>query len=249
MLKTLSVSAAALILITGAPMVANAAPKVASDEAKMEKMHRMKPTTLTLSETAEVRSTPDVAYITFGVVTEAKTAEAAMQANATRMNVVMAAVKAQGIAEKDVQTSGLNLNAMYDYPEKSPPVLRGYQVSNRISVQVNDVKKLGSAIDAVVKAGINQIDGVSFGLKDSDAAKDQARAEATKTLLARAELYAKSLGLKVKRISAVSETAGYDAPAPMPMYKMAAADMRESTPISAGEVSTTLTLNAEFELE
>ncbi|MFT3997470.1 MAG: SIMPL domain-containing protein [Asticcacaulis sp.] len=246
-------TAAALALMTAAPVMAqNPLPNTGPDTQKAERMarHHNTATTLTLSETAEIRSAPDIAFITFGVVTEAKTAEEAMKLNAQKMNSVFAAVKTQGIADKNVQTTGLNLNAVYDYPQNGgTPVLRGYQASNRISVRVEDVKKLGAAIDSVVKAGINQIDGVSFGLKDPTAAEDKARIEATKTLMARAELYAKSLGKTVKRIKSLNENAAMSAPQPVPMYRAMAMKAEADTPVAGGEVSTSLTLNAEFELE
>jgi uncharacterized protein YggE len=247
MKRMFAVSAAALALMTAAAPVMAQTP-----EAPMaERMgHHPMGTLLTLSETAEVRSTPDVAFITFGVVTEAKTAEEAMKLNAQKMNSVFAAVKAQGIADKNVQTTGLSLNAVYDYPQNGgTPTLRGYQASNRISVRVEEVKKLGGAIDAVVKAGINQIDGISFGLKDPSAAEDKARIEATKTLMARAELYAKSLGKTVKRIKSLNENAAMSAPPPMPMVRAMAMKAESDTAIAGGEVSTAMTLNAEFELE
>ncbi|MDC7684270.1 SIMPL domain-containing protein [Asticcacaulis sp. BYS171W] len=243
MKKTLSLSAAILILgFAAAPVLAQPAP------VAVEKM-MPEGTILNLSETAEVKSAPDVAFITFGVVSEGKTAQEAMAANAAQMNSVFAAVKKQGIADKHVQTSGLNLNAVYDYPPNATPVLRGYQASNQISVRVEDLSKLGVTIDAVVKAGINQINGISFGLKDSSKAADQARMDATKTLRARADLYARSLGLTVKRIKVLSEAADTSGPRPVPMYKTMAMDRAESTPIAGGEVSTSLTLNAVFELE
>lgn len=247
MKRMFAVSAAALALMTVAAPVMAQTP----DAPKAERMaKRHTGTLLTLSETAEVRSAPDVAFITFGVVTEAKTAEEAMKLNAQKMNSVFAAVKAQGIADKNVQTTSLNLNAVYDYPQNGgTPVLRGYQANNRISVRVEDTKKLGGAIDAVVKAGINQIDGISFGLKDPTAAEDKARMEATKTLMARAELYAKSLGKTVKRIKSLNENATMSAPPPMPMYRAKVEMAADATPVAGGEVSTSMTLNAEFELE
>lgn len=243
---SLSTALAALVF-AASPVLAQ--PAESGKAERISTVHQ-KPTTLTLTETAEVKSTPDVAFITFGVQTEAKTAEEALRQNATKMNAVIAAVKGQGIAERHIQTSGINLNAVYDYPERGSAVLRGYQVSNQINVRVEDPSRLGNAIDAVVRAGINQINNVSFGLKDPSKAEDQARQDATRTLTARAQLYAQSLGLKVKRIANLSENAGYIAPPPMPVYRMAKAEAAmDSTPVAGGEVSTTLTLNAIFELE
>src|SRR6188768_376804 len=130
---------------------------------------------LNLSASGEVKVAPDMATITFGVVTEAATAQEAMARNATQMTQVAAALRRAGIAERDIQTSGLNLSAQYDYVQNEPPKLRGYQASNRVTVNINDLTQVGATADAVVAAGVNQINGIGFGLKDPSAAENQAR--------------------------------------------------------------------------
>lgn len=236
-------SAVAVLIASSAAL-----PAAAQDMQSSHAAHMMpKPTTLNLSAQGEVKATPDTASINFGVMTEAKTAEEAMKLNRDRMNAVFAALKKLGIADKNIQTSNLNLNAQYDYPQNAPAVLRGYQASNRVTVKVDDLARLGSSIDAVVKAGINQIDGINFGLKDSKAAEDNARKAAVATLTQRADLYASAMGYKVKRIVTLSESGGY---APQPVYKtMARAEMMDSTPIAAGELNIAISVSAEFELE
>ncbi|WKL56149.1 SIMPL domain-containing protein [Asticcacaulis sp. ZE23SCel15] len=225
-----------------------ALPAAAQDMHPSHAAHMMpKPTTLNLNAQGEVKATPDTASINFGVMTEAKTAEEAMKLNRDRMTAVFAALKKLGIADKNIQTSNLNLNAQYDYPQNAPAVLRGYQASNRVTVKVDDLARLGTSIDAVVKAGINQIDGINFGLKDSKTAEDTARKAAVAALTQRADLYASAMGYKVKRIITLSESGGY---APQPVYKtMARAEMMDSTPIAAGELNIVINVSAEFELE
>ncbi|CAN5172503.1 hypothetical protein BH10PSE2_BH10PSE2_27770 [soil metagenome] len=137
---------------------------------------------LNLSATGEVKIAPDMATISFGVVTEAPTAQAAMAQNATRMTEVAATLRRAGVAERDIQTSGLNLSAQYDYQDNQPPKLRGYQATNRVTVNIQDLSKVGTTADAVVAAGVNQIDGISFGLKDPKTAEDQARRLAVQAL-------------------------------------------------------------------
>ena len=183
-------------------------------------------TTLNLSAYGETRIAPDKATINLGVTTEATTAAQALSDNSARMNTVMAALKKAGIAEKDIQTSGLNLSPQYDYVQNEPPKLRGYQASNQVTVTVNDLAKLGAAVDATVKAGANQVNGVSFGLKDSTAAENAARQEAVKALSAKADLYAKATGHRVSRLVNLSEGGGFVAPPPVPM--MAYARMEKS---------------------
>lgn len=202
-------------------------------------------TLLTVSADAEVRAAPDLATISTGVRTEAATAQAALADNAKRMQAVFAALKKAGIADKDVQTSNLSISPQYAYAEREPPKLTGYQASNQVSVIVRDLGRLGAAVDAVVAAGSNQVDGVAFGLTDPDKARDQARKDAVAKARARAELYAQAAGLKVARIVSISEGAAEPPPVPMPMAKLA---MSDATPTAPGELAIGVTVNVAFEL-
>ena len=208
-------------------------------------------TTLSLSATGEVSATPDMATISFGVVTSAKTAADAMKANNVRMNAVMAALKAAGIAVKDIRTSSLNLNPQYVYNNNQPPQLTGYEARNQVTVRVNDLSQTGAVIDATVKAGVNQIDQVGFGLKNDDAVLDQARQQAVATLQQRAQLYATAAGLKVKRILAIEEGSPMVVRPPMPMMakRVMGVVADESTPVSGGELQESVTVSATFELQ
>jgi len=208
------------------------------------------PTTLTVAAEGKVARTPDVADLSAGVVTQAQTATAAMADNAQRMSAVVAALRKAGVAERDIQTAGLNLNPQYRYAENQPPQLVGYQASNTVRVNVRDLKNMGRAIDALVAAGSNQINGPSFRLDKPEAALDEARAQAVKTARARAALYASAAGMKVRRIVSISETGGY-APPPIPMYAAAPRAMMEKadTPVAPGEVEQTVNVTVTFELE
>ena len=207
-----------------------------------------KATTLNLSAYGETKIVPDMATISLGVLTESPTAAAAMRANAAQMTKVFAALKAAGIAERDVQTSGLNLSPQYDYIQNEPPKLRGYQASNQVTVRVLDLSRLGAAVDATVNAGVNQVNSINFGLRDSGAAENAAREEAVQALTAKANLYARATGYRVARLVTLSEGGGYSAPQPMPMMAMARMDKAESTPIAAGEISVRADVTAVFEL-
>ncbi|MFA4893624.1 SIMPL domain-containing protein [Brevundimonas sp.] len=204
---------------------------------------------LNLSAYGEVKTAPDMATVSFGVVTEATTAAEAMRLNATRMNEVMAALRRAGIAERDVQTSGLNLSAQYDYVQNEPPRLRGYQANNRVTVIINDLDAVGTTADAVVAAGVNQIDGISFGLKDPTSAENRARQIAVRNLQAKAALYAQALGVNLGGIRSLSEGGGY-APQPQPVYRMAAQAMESdsSTPVAAGELTVRIDITGVYDL-
>lgn len=205
-------------------------------------------TTLNLSAYGETRVEPDMATITLGVMTEGKTAAEAMAANAQRMNAVMASLKRSGLAERDIQTSNLSLSPQYRYQENQPPLLVGYQASNQVTIQVQDLKRLGAAVDASVNAGANQVHGISFGLKNPTAAENAAREAAVKALAAKADLYARATGHRVQRLVSLSEGGGYSAPPPMPVMAMRAEMKDAGSPVSGGELRVRIDVSGLYEL-
>jgi uncharacterized protein YggE len=206
-------------------------------------------TTLNLSAYGEVKTAPDMATISLGVQSQAPTASAAMSTNADRMSRVVAALKGAGIAARDIQTSGLNLNAQYAYEDNKPPRLTGYQASNTVTVAVHDLARLGTTIDAVVGAGANQIHGISFGLSDPGKAEDEARLLAVKALQAKAQLYATATDHRVSRLVNLSEGRGnVVSPPPMPMQAYAMRADKASTPVEAGELTVRVDISGLYEL-
>jgi uncharacterized protein YggE len=205
-------------------------------------------TTITLNGKGSVDRAPDIAMINVGVSVEAATASAAMADQTAKMNGVFNAVKAAGIADRDMQTSNLSLNAVYDYPPNQQPKMRGYNASNQITIKVRDLKNLGKTLDAIVKGGGNTINGIAFSVDKPEAYQNEARVAAIKDAMAKAELYAQAAGYKVKRIVTVTEI-DYSPRPPMPMMsRMQVADAAESTPIAAGEVSLEQQVSVVFEL-
>jgi uncharacterized protein YggE len=172
-----------------------------------------------------------------------------MQDAAARMERVIAALKGAGIADRDIQTSSVNLNPEYKYVENQPPQLVGYSASNNVTVRFRDVRNSGKILDVLVGQGANQINGPNLTVDKPEAALDEARAKAIANARARADLYAKALGLRVVRVVAVSESGGnYPAPPPMPMYARAEAASAK-TPIEPGEQKLRVNLSVTFELQ
>lgn len=201
---------------------------------------------LDVSATGTSTRRPDIAIISAGVVTQASKAGDAMAANAKAMTATIAALKRAGVADRDIQTQSINLQPQYRYGDNQPPVLTGYQASNRVSVKLRDLAGAGGVIDALVAAGANQIDGPSLSVDHSEAALDEARAKALATARARAELYAKSAGLSVHRIVRISENDGV--PPPVRPMAMMASKRADATPLEAGEQELTVNLSVVFEL-
>jgi uncharacterized protein len=202
-----------------------------------------------LDVVAEGRTTrtPDLATIRAGVVTQADTAAAALRDNAARMARVEAAVRAAGVAARDVQTAQIALQPQYRYGENVPPVITGYQATNTLTVRFRDVGRAGPVLDALVAEGANQIDGPQLTLSEPDAALDEARTDAVRRARAKAELYARAAGLRVERVVSIEEQ-GEQAGGPRPPVVFAAARMAADakTAVEPGETDVTTTVRVRF---
>ena len=205
-------------------------------------------TTLNVSAEGETRIRPDMATITIGVTTQAAGAEAAMAANRDRMAQVVAALKARGIAERDVQTSTVSLNAQYAYEQNQPPRLTGYEAANTVTVTVRDLARLGPSLDTVVAAGANQINGIAFGLQNPRTAEDAARRDAVRDVSAKAELYAQASGHRITRLVNLSEGGGYEPGPPRPVMAMARMAEAKDTPVEPGELRVRVQVSAVYEM-
>jgi uncharacterized protein YggE len=209
-------------------------------------------THVAVSASAEARKAPDIAILSTGVVTQAADAKTAIRLNAQRMQAVVEALTAAGIAQKDVQTSGISLNPDYHYVANRPPRIKGYYASNNVNVTVRDIARLGQTLDALVEVGANQVHGPMFDIADKDAVLDEARGKALAKARARADLYAKRLGLRVARVVSVDETGGRGIPPPIAVRGRAVAEQASAAdammPIAPGENTLHLTLDVVYEL-
>ena len=215
-------------------------------------------TLLTVTSEGKSTRTPDLAVFNAGVVSEGKTASEALSGNAAAMNKVIGTLKKAGIADKDIQTSQISLNPVYGQPVIGPngqvvqePRIVGYQASNSVTIRSRDIKGFGKVLDALVASGSNQINGPAFQMSDPRAAMDEARGDAMKQARARADLYAKAAGLRVRRLVSISEGGAVE-PGPRPMVMMARADKigaAPPTPVAPGEVELSITVQMVYELE
>jgi uncharacterized protein len=205
-------------------------------------------TRLDIVAQGSVKRVPDVAIISAGVVTTARDARSAMASNATAMARVLTALRGAGVADRDMATAQISLNAQYRYVENQAPIVTGYQANNSVTVRFRDIAKSGAILDALVAAGANQINGPTLTLDKPDAAQDEARADAIKTARARAELYAKAAGLTVKRIVAIRETSAVQGPMPMDYARGVLVQSAAKSEIVPGEQDVGVTLSVTFEL-
>ena len=202
-----------------------------------------------LTVTESVKQRPDIATVGAGVTSEAGSAVEALRQNSRAMAAVISQIKALGIDEDDIQTTGINLNARYDYDRASErQVFRGYQVSNRVSVILRDIEETGAVLDALVAAGATDLNGPSFSIDDETGAKAQARAAALKQVEAQARQYAEWSGYAGVRLLEISEAIHTTRPQPMMRTMDVAEEAAALPPVQPGMVASAVTVTVKYEM-
>lgn len=215
----------------------HAAPAMADDPSR----------TISVGGQGTASGVPDQAQLSAGVSTVAATAAAALAENSRKMNAVFAALKRLGVADKAIQTSNFSVSPQYaDNPNGTRQRITGYQVSNQVNVILDDTNKLGLTLDALVAAGANDINSVSFAIRDPDALLETARKQAIADARKRAETYAAAAGVSLGGVISIQENGGYEPPRPMTVMAFRSKD---ATPTAAGEQSVTANVTVMFELK
>ena len=236
-------------LILAAAMIAAAPtlPALAQDNTP-------EPGIIIIDGVGEVVASPDMAIITSGVTTDGKSAREALDANTAAMNALFEALRAAGIEDRDLQTSGFSVQPNYVYSDQRdasgyqlPPVISGYRVSNNVTARVRDLDILGSVLDQAVTVGANTISGVSFTVADTDALYEEARRLAVANAREKAELISAAAGVGLGRIRSISE-AGNVQPFAMNMARFDMAAEAAPVPVAAGEVTFTSNISIQWEI-
>ena len=226
-----------------------AATAIAAPAAAAEVQIQAQGPVVELTVNESVEAAPDIATVSAGVTTQARTAVEAMRANAQSMTSVIDRIKALGVAERDIQTSGIRLGAMYDYNQQTQrQVFRGYQASNRVSVKLRDIQRTGEVLDALVAAGATDLGGPDWSIDDDTAARGQARTAAVRRAQAQALEYARLAGYSGVRLLEINETLMPVRPMPM-MRQMAVAEAADaSTPVQPGMVQSSVNVTVKYEM-
>ncbi len=204
------------------------------------------PAQITVTGEGRVEARPDMATVTLGVVTQGATAAEAMAGNSIQLAAVLEQLRAGGIEERDIQTSGLSLNANWTQTEADPvPRISGYQASNMLTVRVRALDTLGAVLDKTISDGANTFNGLTFGLSDPEPAMNEARKRAVADAMARAKLLTAAAGLTLGPVISITEGGGYGGP--VPMFKMES-DAAAAVPVAAGEISSTASVTMVFAL-
>jgi len=203
-----------------------------------------------VSGTGKVTAVPDVAILSLGVEAQEKTVKEAQSEAISAMNAIITALKANGVAEKDIQTQWYNISPVMKWVEDTnEQITIGYKVTNMATVKIRDISKAGATIDAVAEAGGNltRINSINFTVDDPTAYYNQAREKAMQDANAKAEQMATLAGITLGKPTYISESGGY---IPTPYYlKDYAEGGSASTPISPGELDITLSVQVAYAIE
>jgi len=204
---------------------------------------------LTSSGQGEVYLTPDLAYVYVGVRADADDVSTALNNNNVQSNAVAQAVKDLGVEAKDVQTTSFNVYPMQDYGPDGTISRKYFVVENTIYITVRDLSKLGTLLDAVVKSGANNINGISFDVQNKEAALAEARDKAIANAKSEAESIAAASGVKLGDLQSVSVNTDNT---PSAVYDMKGGGMNAanaSVPVSAGQLVITAYANMVYEIK
>jgi len=153
---------------------------------------------------ATVSVAPDQAQFDIGVVTQASTAKAAANQNATQSDILVNQLTA-GFPSAVIKTVNYSVNPNYRYPQNGAPIISGYTANNTVRILLNDLSRVQTVMDIAIKSGANSINRLQFSLQNENAARAKALREAATQAKAGAEALASSLKLKLTRLLAVEE--------------------------------------------
>lgn len=208
--------------------------------------------TLTVVGEARVSAVPDMAVLTTGAVSSAKTADEALAANSKAVAAVIETLKAAGIAPADIATQNFSVQPQYSYPaqgSREPPKLTGFEVRNAVRVTVRKLDALGALLDKVVQSGANQASSLSFSMSDPAKLQREAQLASVKDGLDQAKALAAAAGVRLTRINSIQPD-GMSLPVPpQPMMMMKADAARMAVPVEAGEIEIRARTALVYEVE
>jgi uncharacterized protein YggE len=204
--------------------------------------------TITVTGRGEVMARPDRAVVRVGAATQAATAAAAQQQVNEIMTKAIQQIRGLGIAESDIQTAGLDLSPVYANPrpeDQGQPRVAGYRASNTLSVRVDDLTKVGAVIDGAVGAGANEVQGITFQLRDDISQRKTALQEAARQARSKAEAIAAAMNVTLGAVQEVAEEGSQARPL-TPMLARAAFDT--ATPVQPGELAVEARLTVRYRI-
>jgi len=208
------------------------------------------PPVLIVSGNAQAEATPDEATVRLGIVRQETTAQAAQDQANRVAQAILSEIAKLGIPATQIRTSRLSLTPIYAPGPRSDsreaPRIASYSASNQVSIEVTNLTQIGPIIDAGLRAGSNQVDGVQFRLKDDLPLREQALKKAVAEARRKAETMAEALNVRILGIQEVSETGSSVIPRGEGGFVTMAARETAPTPVSPGQVEVNASVTVKY---
>lgn len=205
---------------------------------------------ISMSAEGKVAAKPDLAALSFSVVTQGNEAAKVQTDNDAKMTRVIDFLKSNGVTEEDIETSGYNLYPQYDYssPNYSQEII-GYNLNQNVTAKIRKLETVSAILGGLTGKGVNQINNAAYSIDDPDKLKADARNEAIDKAKEKANELADRLGVKLGKVINFSEGQSY---VPGPIYDRAlpAADgYGGGSPVQPGTEDVTVSVTLTFELK
>ena len=203
---------------------------------------------INVSGTGTINVNPEVAYVTLGVNTKGTDPKDALEENNRLIAAVISVIRDKGVAEKDIRTTDFNIYPDYNYNyDKYEEQLRGYTVTNNVSVVIRNIAIVGDVLGAAADAGANSYGGVQFGLLDNSAAYNEALVLALKNAVDKAEAIAGALGKPIGSPASITETVNYYSPYYAATENLSRDAAVGSVPVSTGKLTVSANVQMTYE--
>ena len=206
--------------------------------------------TIDVKGEGEILATPDSASVHFGVITSSENSEEALEENNTKATRLIDFLKKEGVEEKNIQTTGVNVMPVYDRDPDfiSERKIIRYEVSNRVEVKIEDIDNASTIIDGAVREGADNVTGLRFSVSDEEKLKERAREKAVQDAREKAEGITSALGVKLGRVMSFSESGDYGIMYRSEMALDSIEESPEKTPIEPGEDEVKINVTVTFEI-
>lgn len=200
---------------------------------------------VTVNGSGQIIVKPDVAHVSVGVNTNGKTAASASEANNAAMKALFDRLKQLGLSDRDVQSISYHVGPLYRTLKDGTRELIGYEVRHLLRVTVQKIDDTGKVVDELVQAGANDVQNVTFAVKDNEKLMDEARRKAVADARRKAELYAAAAGAQLGKVVSISELGAY-----APVFRsFAREEMIPGVPFATGEQPVSVNVTVVFELQ
>lgn len=206
---------------------------------------------ITVSGEARTDLPPDIAYVTIGVEIDGLDIHKIRTENDAKVRAIIGNVKSAGIPGKDIQTSALSIQPVYNYSTGRQELVT-YRMRNSVTITIRDLQKVEQVLSANLSGGSNILNSLVFASTRADAVRDSLRVEATKNARNRAMAIATAAGASLGHVVTIHAASSGDVPVREYMRSTAQALMAKAdteTPVEAGELAMRVSVEAVFEMQ